>query len=377
MKTILLSLTLGLALAFAAGCKSSATHTTSTQATETKSLLTDLNQVSKSADEISVMEYNVENLFDTLHDKGTEDYPNLPLSVKKKSKEVQKFCAQVKNPYYRKSCFELDWNDNVLAAKLKNLGQVIKSVDDGHGPDNLMMEEVENLHVLKELVKTQLGDLGYKTVVLIEGPDLRGIDPAFISKFPSVGKPKLHIIPYTDPDPKQLKWARRSRGILEVTVQAPNKENITFLVAHFPSQANPTAWRAQAVAYAKKLMEEYAKQGKAVIFGGDLNIIKSEETEHRYFENVLSEAGQVSHFIGCKDCIGSHYYHGDWSFLDALVFGKGLAAHGFEAIPESIHVLRTLTNTRPDGTPLSFREESLTGASDHLPLYTRLKVLKK
>ena len=46
---------------------------------------------SVSAKTISVMSYNVENLFDTVHDQGKEDYTYLPLSLKQKSPEIQAY----------------------------------------------------------------------------------------------------------------------------------------------------------------------------------------------------------------------------------------------------------------------------------------------
>lgn len=330
----------------------------------------------KSADEMSVMTFNVENLFDITHDKGTEDYTYLPLSKKKKNKAAQKFCEEMSGGFYKQQCFELDWSKEKLAAKLKNISELIRSIDDGKGPDNILFAEVENIKVLKQLAKKNLKDLGYKTVVLIEGPDLRGIDPGFISKFPMLGKPKLHIIPYTDSDPQQLKRAQRSRGILEVTVQAPNKKSITFLAAHFPSQSNPTEWRAQAVQFAKNLMMEYQKTGKSVVFGGDLNIIAAEEASKFYFKNELSQAGDVSHLVGCKQCPGSHNYRGDWSFLDVLVFSKNLKETGFELLPESIHVVQTPINTNADGTPKRYDPATGIGVADHLPMYARIKIIK-
>lgn len=349
------------------GCKSTP-ETSSTSS----SVLISQQTVAKSGNEISVMTYNVENLFDTQHDVGTEDFNYLPLKDKSQ-KKVQDYCKTVKNNFYRKQCFEFDWNDEALEAKMVNLNRVIRFVDQGRGPDSIMLTEVENLRVLQQFVQTHLSDLGYQTVVLLEGPDLRGIDPGFISKFPLVGKPKLHLIPYKDRDPEQLKWAKRSRGILEVVVKAPNNKNITFLTAHFPSQSNPTAWRAQAVDFAKNLMLSYQKQGRAVVFGGDLNIIASEEETHGYFKNQLSQAGQVSHLVGCQQCVGTYNYKGTWSFLDALVFSTNMKKVGFELIPESIQIVKTSINTDIEGSPKRFDSAEKTGAADHFPLYARLK----
>jgi exonuclease III len=329
--------------------------------------------VSKSV-EFSVMTFNVENLFDLEHDKGTEDYTYLPLKKKKTFKEAQQFCNDMRPGFYQTQCKELDWNKKVLTAKLSSIEKVIKYVEKGQGPDNILFAEVENEKVLKQLVQKNLKGLGYKTVVLIEGPDLRGIDPAFISKFPMAGKPQLHIIPFTDSDPEALKKAQRSRGILEVTVKAPNGNNVTFLAAHFPSQSNPTQWREQAVRFANDLIKKYQAEGRTVILGGDLNIIASEEAKHSYFKNILSETTDVSHLVGCKHCEGSHNYRGDWSFLDVLAFSKNLKTLGFELIPESIQAVKSPFNVDDKGLPLRFDEKTLQGVTDHLPIYARVRV---
>lgn len=334
---------------------------------------TSVELISKKAGEISVMSFNVENLFDATHDQDREDYTYLPLS-EKNNPVVQKFCKEMKNRTYKDECLHLDWNESVIQTKLKNVSEVIRTVDSGKGPDNLFLLEVENESILKRLVQDKLSDLGYQTIVLLEGPDLRGIDPGFISKFPLKGKPLLHLIPYQDSSPEQLEWAKRSRGILEVTVQITDKKDLTFLIAHFPSQSNPTEWRAQAIQYAKKLMSDYMKQGRAVVFGGDLNIIDSEEADYGYFKKELSEVGDVSHLVGCKDCAGTHFYRGHWSHLDVLVFSKNLSAVGFELIPESIRVVKTASHMKRNGTPLRFDAEKKEGVSDHFPLYSRLRI---
>ncbi|MBC7421284.1 MAG: endonuclease/exonuclease/phosphatase family protein [Bdellovibrio sp.] len=331
--------------------------------------------VQKKPNEISVMTFNVENLFDTTHDKDREDFTYLPLKEKSKV-DVKNFCAQQK-AHYRDECNNLNWDEDILKVKLNNIGTVIRYIDGGKGPDNILFAEVENISILNRLAKEQLKDLGYQTVVLIEGPDLRGIDPGFISKFPQVGEAKLHLIPYEDSNPEQLKWAKRSRGILEVTVKLPNQKKLTFLSAHFPSQSNPVAWRSQAIQFAKKLMTDYQKQGRAVIFGGDLNITADEEDAQGFFKTQMSEVGQVSHLVGCKACEGSHFYRGHWSFLDILVYSKNLpTAAKVELIPDSLQVVKVPVHMKRNGTPLRFDVEKREGVSDHFPLYSRLKILE-
>jgi exonuclease III len=320
------------------------------------------------------MTLNVENLFDTRHDRGTEDFTYLPLKKKKNSKEASEFCETMKPGFYKSQCLELDWNEKVLNSKMKNIGELIRYVDEGKGPDHLLLAEVENIRVLKLLVRKELRGLGYKTVSLIEGPDSRGIDTAFISKYPIVGKPYLHVIPYQDENPEALKKAQKSRGILEVTVKAPNNKNLTFLSVHFPSQSNPTAWRKQAVSFATELVKKYQSEGRAVILGGDMNIIASEEISQGYLKNILSQQVDISHFVGCKTCKGSHNYKGDWSFLDVLAFSKNFNKIGFELLPDSIVTVRAPVNTDSEGKPRRFDEKDFSGVSDHFPLYARIKM---
>lgn len=334
---------------------------------------TPLSQVSKSADEISILTFNVENLFDTVHDQGTEDYTNLPLAEKNTS-EIKKFCSEISNPFYKTECFTKDWNPEILKFKFSQIAKVIKHADQGQGPDILLLAEVENQNVLNQWVNAELKNLGYQTIVVLEGPDLRGIDPGFISKFPLAEKPLYHLIPYTESDPEKLKYAKRSRGILEVTVTLPNTKKLTLLIGHFPSQSNPTAWRKQAVQFATEKMIEYAKQNRAVIMGGDLNITAEEESEFGYFSKIFSTAGQVSHLVGCKNCQGSHNYKGFWSFLDVQIFGHKIDQAGLTLIPDSITVLKAAAHMKRNGSPLRFDEEKKEGVSDHYPLYSRLKI---
>lgn len=366
---IVVTFTLNFALYLLVGCSTSPTDTNSHQLTTPDQL------ISKNKNEISVMSFNVENLFDAQHDPQREDYTFLPLS-QKNTPEVQKYCLSQSSKWRQAECLETDWNENVVKTKLKQIAKVLRHIDNGQGPDNLMLIEVENISILNRLVKEELNELGYQTVVLLEGPDTRGIDPGFISKFPLVGSPKLHIIPYHDDDPEQLKWAQKSRGLLEVTVKTPSNTELTFLIGHFPSQNNPVSWRKQAVQYATHLISEYEKNGRAVIFGGDLNISKEEEKNEKFFSQDFSRIGQVSHLVGCQSCLGTHNFKGSWSFLDALIYSNTLNKSGYQLIPESIQVVKTAHHTKANGAPKSFRLENLEGVSDHFPLYSRLKSLK-
>lgn len=325
----------------------------------------------KTADEVSVMNFNVENLFDTTHDEDRDDFTYLPLA-EKQTPEHRRLCARILNPFYQGECLTMDWNEGVLKTKLKNISEVILGVD-GNGPDNLILLEVENEGILKRLNQEYLSSAGYQTVVLIEGPDKRGIDVGFLSRFPLVGKPQLHKIPIkTDADGD----VGDTRGILEVTVRLPNGDPLTLFGVHFPSQANPRPWRIQSSQF---LMDQMKKKGpNAMAIGlGDFNITHEEEQESHIFKDSFPDLA-ISHFVGCQSCPGTHNYRKSWSFLDAQVYSAGLGKDGKAAYaiePATIDVIRyNPVHLYKGKYPKRFSVENKTGVSDHFPLYSRLKL---
>lgn len=327
--------------------------------------------------EVSIMTFNVENLFDTLHDKNREDFAYLPLSMKNQP-EIQAGCNTQKG-YYKRECLEMDWNEKSLNLKLKNIAEVILSVDQGMGPDVLLLVEVENENVLKMLNTGHLQKAGYKTVVLIEGPDERGIDVAVLSRLPVVGNPLLHKIPYKGQTPEDQKWMNRSRGVLEVALQTPSGEKLTTFVTHFPSQRNPRYWREQSVMFMKEKLKSL--ENEMYVFGGDLNISQDEEEETGFFEKHLGEVGLVAHQLGCQHCDGTYDYRNTWSFLDALVFSKSMSEKGtaaYQFLPKSVDVVKLTSNHIYKGrSPKRFDDKTGEGASDHFPLYARIKLRNK
>ncbi len=330
----------------------------------------------KADNEVSVMSFNVENLFDTVHDEDRNDYTYLPLMVKQKTPAYQKACRETNDSAYRVSeCMSTDWNELQLDTKLKNLTSVVLDVD-GQGPDVLMLIEVENENVLNIWNKNYLQKANYQTVVLIEGPDKRGIDVGLMSRLPLVGKPTLHPIPWKPANENDKKWMEQSRGVLEVTLKAPNGDPITFLVAHFPSQANPSYWRKQAAEFVAQLIKDKGPNAM-VIAGGDLNITHEEESKEHYFRDILGQAGAVSHFVGCKECPGTHNYRKSWSFLDAHIYSKSLLGDGsgsYQMEPNTIDVIRyNDVHLKKGKYPKRWDYDRMDGVADHFPLYVRLK----
>ncbi|MGE5085360.1 MAG: endonuclease/exonuclease/phosphatase family protein [Bacillota bacterium] len=325
--------------------------------------------------EVSVMSFNMENLFDTVKTPGHNDETFLPRYMKEGDKSLRDACAKENDNSYRlNECLTTNWTPDALDTKLTNISKVVMDVD-GRGPDNLMIMEIESDVVLKQL-NDHLKDAKYITQVIIDGPDKRGINVAFLSRWPLVGKPVLHPIPWKPENPKDKEWMERSRRILEVTVKAPNGDPITFLVGHFPSQSNPTYWRQQIAQFAVDLIKSKGPNAM-VVFGGDLNITHEEEEKAHIFRDILSKGGAVSHFVGCKECPGTHNYRKSWSFLDAQVYSPALLADGtgsYQMEPGTIDVIRyNPVHLYKGKYPKRWDNEAHEGVSDHFPLYVRLK----
>lgn len=340
----------------------------------------------KNQDSLSVMTYNVENLFDTTRDADRDDFTYLPLATKKEIPNFDKLCEKMGAENYIKDCKNIDWSEPVLDKKMRNLSDAILSVNE-IGPDILLLEEVENQNVLDILNRKYLNKAHYQTSILIEGEDKRGIDVAVLSRLPLAAPTKLHLIEFTPPENSSIAWARPlTRGILEVPLKLSTGETLYVFAFHFPSQNNPKELRLDAVHMLNKLIRKKGP-GALVIAGGDCNITAIEDTEEGYIKDILSQEWTVSHLAGCKDCQGTHAFYEtnatqppragklSWSFFDILLFSPALVSgqSGYKLAPETIRIPKSgKYQSKPNGTPLRFNINSGTGVSDHFPMYGEL-----
>jgi len=344
-------------------------------------LTSSADEPSSQARTVTVMAYNVENLFDTVHDDGKDDWAYLPQSTKRSDPRVKEACAKVTNPHYKRECLELDWSAKTLQNKIDNIASVITSSFGGVGPDIIIFSEVENFAALQELQRKGLRNKGYREIVLIEGPDSRGIDTAILSKLPLLGT-QSHRVEL--PRGEDGRDAHPTRDILEATFKVGTKK-LTVYGNHWPSQSNPTENR---VATAKTLVKAALAadaRGESVLAMGDFNCLRPE---------LRGPVGEIldTHFIdGVEERLantnlrtkmpGTHWYRGTWSFLDrAYVLKSSVAKRGMKVDWNTLDVhapefvLRVNEYRRRDGTieksfvPYRFDATQASGFSDHLPL---------
>jgi endonuclease/exonuclease/phosphatase family metal-dependent hydrolase len=344
------------------------------------------------AETFSVMTYNMENMFDNVHNEGVEDYSYLPLSVKQTSKEVQAYCLAMSSQFYREKCLKEDWNDKVVGQKLKNVAEVVRGAVPG-GADVLIVQEVENKNILTQLVEQELYDLGYKQIHVTSGPDPRGINVAVISRFPLVEAPKFHAIDLSDAYPG--KEPKLTRGIIEVTLKVGGKA-VTFMSNHWPSQNNPHITRVMAA----KVMIKAVKESKyPVISAGDFNTT-DKDSPHAINEQLLNPKAEFG-FEAIEDTAsllneggkpglrqGTHFYKGEWSLLDRFFVAKNHLCSSTKdknclvADLTSYKIYKHASMVRDEnyrgrtfsGIPFHYEPASGEGASDHLPVVVRFEV---
>ncbi len=323
-------------------------------------------------DSLTVMTYNLENLFDTTNDPSKNDETYLPIENKKSAQHKNK-CAGVSKDHWRKQCLFTDWSESKLKRKMQRLADVILQVREGKGPDILIVQEVENKSVLERFNKNYLQEAGYREVVLLEGPDERGIDVGMLSRLPLVGKPILHEVKLDFIDRKtgevdSKKEARPTRGILQAQFELPNQESLYVFGGHFPSQASPTPHRRKAIEALNAARKKLPKKAY-VIAAGDFNITAKEDGEEGLFQ-LLAEDWLVSHQVGCGDCQGTHNYRGSWSFLDVILFSKNFSNEKWQLDLGSIRTPnKSLYQIDHWGGPARFNDgRGQKGVSDHWPL---------
>jgi endonuclease/exonuclease/phosphatase family metal-dependent hydrolase len=322
---------------------------------------------------VTIMTFNVENLFDTRHDAGKDDLTYLPKSAKQTAAH-REACNRIDVDRWRDQCLNWDWNEDVLHYKLGAIADAILQVDGGRGPDIVALQEVENLAVLERLRTGYLEAAGYRPAILIEGGDSRGIDVAFLSRLPLVGKPALHPMSFADADRSR---AGDTRGILEATFELPDGSLLTGYSVHFPAPYHPTEMRVRAYRALNRLKRALPPD-RAVFAAGDFNTTSTEDRMQNMLDRFARPDWIVTH-EDCASCPGTNYYRprDEWSFLDMILYAP--ANRGADATWQVAPGSSRLANLTPAqtsrwNTPARFEIDPLRGLSDHWPLIVKLEL---
>ncbi len=320
--------------------------------------------------------YNLENLFDTYHDEGKNDYEYLPDGANQ-------------------------WTEVKYDKKLHNMASVIRAMHDDNKVWHAVLgvSEIENRHVLEDLVSMpEIAEADFQ-IVHYDGPDRRGVDVALFYR-PSVFKVlESKSIPYTF-EGSEVEFEMtpeeqadfRTRDILMVRGLLGG-EMFAFFVAHLPSRnggkGGDLRSRGGEIMYREsmRLMEQYP--GIKIVAMGDMNDNPTDPSMAYYMrgKEKIEEVGETDFFSPflsmLKAGYGSLAYQGEWNIYDILVVNSNLA-HPAKGTLGIIPIVKnrfygrvfhkpfmTQQEGQYKGTP--FRTSSggafIGGYSDHYPTY--------
>jgi predicted extracellular nuclease len=305
---------------------------------------------------LSVMFYNVENLFDTAND---------PL------KDDDEFTPDGK----------LQWTAERYAKKLQDLAKVISSIDD-ELPSMVGLCEVENRFVVEELFsKTNLAAGNY-AVLHREGPDGRGIDCALAYRkdhirFDTEKYYNVKLPAGSRPDTRLLLYARGIQG----------KDTLHVFVNHWPSRSGGQLETEPNRLTLALLLREKAdsilmsNQDARIIMMGDFNDYPNDKS----IREVLQASGKGDgHFYNFMDEFqkkgeGTYNYKGEWGCLDQFIVSNRIVQSdkGFRAQAGSAKIFSAdwLLFVGADGKAAPSRtygKDYYGGYSDHLPIFLEL-----
>lgn len=312
--------------------------------------------------------YNQENLFDTCHDEGKNDYQFLP------------------GGSYR-------WNGLKYSHKLHNMARALSDMGTsklpGVGCALIGLSEVENAKVLTDLcAQPELAKRGYQ-FVHIEGPDKRGIDCALIYQ-PSLFKVRdTKLVPYVPTEKQDSGFI--TRGFFTVSGELAG-EHVTVIVCHLPSRFNGSYYREVGAAQVKVIKDSVLAadpEGKVIVMG-DMN----DDPTNASMYKALSAKEEIA-MVGKDDMYNPFYnilvkqgtgtlrYQGSWNLFDQIILSPNLLN------PKGSRDYRTLKFWQPEiqRMPYLFQTEGkykgepkrttaggvwLDGFSDHLPVVVYL-----
>ncbi len=333
--------------------------------------------------------YNLENLFDTLHDAGKNDYEYLPSGTNK-------------------------WGKMKYEAKLHNMARVLSELCTDklpQGPAVIGVSELENHLALEDLLhQPSLAGRGLKYVD-VAGPDRRGVECAFIynPRFFQMER-YMHVPYYYAPsgrvdDPLVGFYTDEQGEVQAYTDLKGDTTHITrgflvmqgllagermfFIVNHWPSRAAGSEARERA-GYQVRLLKDalMASHPEAkVMIMGDMN----DDPADKSMTTALGCKHQTDKVKKATDLFnpwhetlykrgqGTLLYQGKWNLFDQIVFSGNLLGTDRTSLKFYKHEIFMRDylfqqEGKYKGSPLRTHAGGvwLNGYSDHLPTYVYL-----
>ncbi len=252
--------------------------------------------------------YNLENLFDTCHDAGKNDYEYLPDGTNK-------------------------WTGLKYSHKLKNMAKVLAEMGTdwlpGVGCAAIGVAEVENAKCLTDLCdQAPLKSRNFK-FVHIEGPDQRGVDCALVYN-PSLFKVRSQqLVPYIYKLSKDAQ--RATRGFL-VVKGVLGGEDVAIIVCHLPSRGAESYYREEGGRQVREVKERLQKEDPniKILIMGDMNDDPQDKSmavslgAKRKIKDVPKNGLYNPWWDVLASGTGTLQYDGKWNLFDQIILSENL-----------------------------------------------------
>lgn len=325
-------------------------------------------------EKFTVVFYNVENLFDTIHQEGKVDEEFMPDSKKK-------------------------WNTEKYYHKLQQLALVIDSIGGQSLPDIIGLEEVENTAVLQDLVKQEsIKDADYQ-IIHYESPDFRGIDNAMLYNAKTFTVISQEAIAVNIPD-SISDLDVTTRDILYVKGLVHGRDTLHVFVNHWTSMYYGKEETVPHRKFCATVLKEQIAFIRSVqphaniLIGGDLNedvfgpaVMGVMNPDTLYDQPKTDRLYNLSHYLFTVKGQGTYNYRGVWGTLDHMMVSGTLLkkTNDIYTTKDDAHVFNSLLvmneynnkNGKGIRPNRSYGGNNYYGGfSDHLPVYLQFTIKK-
>ncbi len=267
--------------------------------------------------------YNLENLVDTIHDEGKNDYEYLPDGGNK-------------------------WTSLKYENKVKNMAYAVSQLGTDYDPRGaacIGVAEVENIGCLEALCAEANSKYNRRLKpILLEGPDRRGVDVGFLYDTVMFRPSKVNGF--------ELKAHYADGGEIKTRLQLcvsgylmgdGKPEKIHVIVNHWPSryggELSSRPGRDTAAMLCMSICDSiYLKEPKAkIIIMGDLNddpfnhSCKDVLKARKYREDVEPYGFFNTMWQMLDRGIGSLAYNGSWNLFDQIIINEPLLSEKIES----------------------------------------------
>ena len=273
-------------------------------------LTTGASQAQKKFSVYGVGFYNLENLFDTCHDAGKNDYEYLPDGANR-------------------------WTGLKYSSKLKNMARVLSEMGTdklpGVGCAAIGVSEVQNAKCLEDLCNQEPLKAKNFKYLLLEGPDRRGVDCGLVYNPKLFQVRDVKLVPYIYILPEDS--ARATRGFLTVSGTLAG-EHVTIVVNHLPSRGATSFYREEGGRQIRLVVDSLVKADPNVkiLVMGDMNDDPQDKSmaealgAKRKMKDVPNEPGGLWNpwWDVLASGTGTLQYDGKWNLFDQIIVSNAL-----------------------------------------------------